>query len=189
MLKNDVTLAVEAIEKSSLVANTTMDAVTANAFMLKHGITIYRWREFITSFNNLKEKQKEEGKFLPRVFAPLDQVLEATTHISRDNYAIKKKHLTKSKEGKNKTKVEQLSHVTSNNILRDVLHNIKMEKDEMSFDNDDDEIVVLFYSDGWFKFNISQNHPRQKISFFIFENGTGGGMSSQKVEWSWKKIY
>ena len=85
MLKNDVTLAVEAIEKSSLVANTTMDAVTANAFVLKHGITIYRWREFITSFNNLKEKQKKEGKFLPRVFAPLDQVLkaraEATTHI------------------------------------------------------------------------------------------------------------
>ena len=86
MLKNDVTLAVEAIEKSSLVANTTMDAVTANAFMLKHGITIYRWREFITSINNLKKKQKEEEKFLPRIFAPLDQVLkaraEATTHIS-----------------------------------------------------------------------------------------------------------
>ena len=100
MLKNDVTLAVEAIEKSSLVANTTMDAVTANAFMLKHGITIYRWREFITSFNNLKEKQKEEGKFLPRVFVPLDQVLkaraEATTHISRDSYTIGKKHFTKS---------------------------------------------------------------------------------------------
>ena len=38
MLNHDVTLAVEAIEKSSLVANTTMDAVTANAFMLKHGI-------------------------------------------------------------------------------------------------------------------------------------------------------
>ena len=61
MLKNDVTLAVEAIEKSSVVANTTMDAVTANAFMLKHGINIYRWRECITSINNLKEKQKEEG--------------------------------------------------------------------------------------------------------------------------------